>query len=189
MAKGNGRSGDKRSPAKVMADNAKAGRAVELKNRGWTYDQIAKELGWAGRQGAGRAVKSALARHFAATVGAPSERYVRRELRRCEEEFARLDEILKGVAKDAKAIAVGEDGIKFEGGAFDGNIEAAEVALKVSAERRKWAEHRAKLLGLLKNTEPVKPPLVINVTAEVAQAFAPPLEEVRALPQGDGAAH
>jgi hypothetical protein len=183
--RGTRKCGDVRSVAKVLEDATRSGRALELKKRGFTFAAIAVELGYAGKQGAAFAVKSAVNRELLTRVRLPARRLIQHELRRCELEFERLDAILAGLVakKTTKGTAIG---------AFDGHTPTAEAALKVSAERRKWAEHRARLLGIVKpaDVNVAAGALVIQVTSEVAAAFDAPAEAPQLPPASlNGSAH
>jgi hypothetical protein len=184
--------GSGRTTSQLAAVAEKAARALDMRRRGMSLTAIAKELGYRDHAGARYAVNTGLR----SLTRAPAERYVRHELRRCELEFERLDAIFAGlVARTAKA-GQSDDGTARKGkrdGAFDGNTWAADTALKVSVARLKWAEHRSRLLGLIKPPEVsvAAGALVIQVTPEVAGAFAPPEHEPPQLPAGptDGVSH
>lgn len=59
--KGQGRGEDSTSPRRITAAERQA-KAVEMKLAGLTNPQIAAELGYAGRQGAAKAIEAALAK-------------------------------------------------------------------------------------------------------------------------------
>lgn len=85
-------------------------RALELRRQGLDYAAIADELGYAGRQGAHKAVSSALQRHEAESVD---------DLRRVE--GLRLDDLQRAVWPAAMA----------------GDLAAVGKALEVMARRAK----------------------------------------------------
>lgn len=85
-------------------------RALELRKSGVSYEDIARELGYRGRDGAHRAVSAALKR----TLQEPAD-----ELRRLESE--RLDAMLFAIAPLVRR----------------GNLEAIDRALKIMERRAK----------------------------------------------------
>lgn len=84
--------------------------ALKLRREGRTYDEIARELGYASKSGAYRAVSSAMMR----TLRAPAD-----ELRQLE--AIRLDALQSGIWEDA----------------MSGNVKAVDAVLKIIARRVK----------------------------------------------------
>lgn len=76
----------RRTGATVLAARDRQRRALQLRTEGQTLDQIADELGYAGKSGASKAIAAALDRHEAAAV----DEY--RDL-----EAARLNELQRAV--------------------------------------------------------------------------------------------
>jgi hypothetical protein len=104
---GRGRGESKASPRRIRAAEKQV-RALELRKAGVYYDQIAKELGYKGHQGAYKAVMSALQR----TLQEPAD-----ELRRME--IARLDSLFFEVYRSAR----------------QGSLPAIDRALKIMERR------------------------------------------------------
>lgn len=165
---------DNRTP-KQRADNAVRERqCFELARRGLTVEEIRAEMGYAGRQ----SVHDVLRRAIRAHVGPSAKNHLRRELRRIDLKILQLDAIFAGLTKELEVTVTGDEQIELRGGAFAGNVEAADSAMKCIAEQRKWAEHRCRLLNLLKpgDVNVAAGAMVLHVGPMAAKALgaAPP---------------
>jgi hypothetical protein len=120
---------DPRSPAQRVADAEKVAKALELRVSGATFVQIAKALGYRGKQGAFKAV----ARGMAALTSGPAQANRDAELERLQLEETRLDRVYLGLVNT---------------GAFKGDPDAATLALRVTQQRLRVLERRSKYLGL-----------------------------------------
>lgn len=162
---------DNRTP-KQRADNAVRERqCFELARRGLTVEEIRAEMGYAGRQ----SVHDVLRRAIRAHVGPAAKNHLRRELRRIDLKILQLDAIFAGLTK-ALEVTVTEDAVELRGGAFAGNVEAAEAAMKCIAEQRKWAEHRCRLLNLIKpgDVNVAAGAMILHLGPMAAQALEAP---------------
>jgi|SRR5579862_757575 len=178
---------DNRTPKQRAEASERERMCFELALRGLSIEQIRAEMGYACRQ----AVYQLLERARRAHVGPAAKSHLKRELRRVDLKLLQLDAIFAGLTRELEVTATGEDSIEVRGGAFVGNVEAAEAAMKCIAEQRKWAEHRCRLLGILKPAEVnvAAGAMVLHVGPMAAKAIgvapsAPALPETT-----DGATH
>ncbi len=100
--------GESRASEKRILAAERQGRAINLRKAGAGYEEIARQLGYAGPSGAYKAITTAL--H--ALTREPA-----RELR--DLELARLDDLLRGIWPDAR----------------EGNVQKIDRVLKIMARR------------------------------------------------------
>lgn len=137
--------------AKAHAQDAlvreKQARALNLRKAGASLDQIAKELGYADRSGAKKAIDSALL----AIIGAPVAEYVAVEVEKIDLEEQRLDAVLFGVwsratpkmVTDAQGLPTTQPPT-----IIPADLDAIDRVVRLSTTRHKYMERRARLLGL-----------------------------------------
>lgn len=131
---------------------ARTARAMDLRAKGWTYQQIADELGYADRATANRAITDGLT----AIVREPGAAVLHFELERLDAELVRLDGLEANVRAvlDARHITVSNGRVIInpdtdEPMVDDGFVlQAVDRLLKIEDARRRNGERRAKLTGI-----------------------------------------
>jgi len=170
------RKGRKRASAEVSAE-VRAQQAVELKIQGHSYEEIAKELGYAGRQGAFEAVKSLLKKSTAEKVG---------ELRKISN--ARIEAIIAAhmplATRSGSELVVCLDG-KERRRKTKPNVNSADIVLKAIREHR--ALNGLDMPAQLHVTDKTKAPAydaILDRLSRIAAAAATGTGDSKPEPEG-----
>ncbi|MEU3281604.1 hypothetical protein [Streptomyces antibioticus] len=131
---------------------ARDARAAELRAKGWTYQQIANELGYAQK----RSVAEAIQRVLKTVVKEPAEAVLHFELERLDAELTRLDTLEAAARKvlEARHIVVNNGRVIIHpdtGQPMEDDapvLQAIDRLVKIEDARRRNGERRAKLTGI-----------------------------------------
>lgn len=184
----------KQSSNSRMEARRKRARAIELADRGYTYDEIAEEVGYKDRSGAYRAVQTAIAEQ----VREPAEHVRRAELRRMDLALKAAFEVLETphyVVNSGKIVHRIVEYLRDDSGGIlldsDGNPMAEKLEIlyddapKLQAIDRilKIMARRAKLLGLdaPAKYEAVHPDVLREETSRLATELGLSADEMAEL--------
>jgi len=131
---------------------ARDARAAELRAKGWTYREIANELGYAQR----RSVYEAVQRVLKEVIKEPAEAVLHFELERLDAELVRLDTLEAAARKvlTSRHIMVNNGRVILHPGTDEPMeddapvLQAIDRLVKIEDARRRNGERRAKLTGI-----------------------------------------
>lgn len=152
---------------RTIAGATKDAEAARLRSCGYTYQQIADELGWSSKGEAHHAVKRAMQ----AVIAPAGEAAIAHELGLLDEELIRLDDLYGKVVAvlEREHVTVSQGRIVRDenGGTVpddDWILKAVDRLVRIDEARRRNSESRRRLLGL---DQPVKTQVSGGVTYEV----------------------